>query len=203
MLCYLFDDAMRTGTDDSPPFEDWTRGWSTTDESNDSPRQTNGYDCGVFTLLTMYLLMQGVTITSSTYTQNTVYHKDVRRRLAYRIWLSSSVPRPPTGLTDWLQDPHGTPLGPGRQATAKAKAAAPPALQTTAKKRRKRKSDHSITLGRTRVRRQVTFTIMTGTRDTPLENRKRSAASLAEENRLAETTQRQLPEKKRKRNSQM
>ena len=34
----------------------WQQGWSREDKSQDSPRQTNGYDCGGFTLTSMGLL---------------------------------------------------------------------------------------------------------------------------------------------------
>ena len=35
---------------------DWTEAWSSTDKSVNSPKQGNGYDCGIFTLISMGLL---------------------------------------------------------------------------------------------------------------------------------------------------
>ena len=33
--------------------------WSTTDQSGNIPRHGNGYDCGIFTLISMTLLQNG------------------------------------------------------------------------------------------------------------------------------------------------
>ena len=35
-------------------------GWKCTDRSGDSSRQGNGYDCGIFTLTSMYLIRNGL-----------------------------------------------------------------------------------------------------------------------------------------------
>ena len=57
--------------------------WTTEDRSRDSSRQENSYDCGVFSLLTITLLAQGVCVTSSSYSQLDVYRSSTRRRLAF------------------------------------------------------------------------------------------------------------------------
>ena len=43
------------------------QGWSRKDTSRDSPRQTNGHDCGVFTLTSMGLLRNGLQLTKEAY----------------------------------------------------------------------------------------------------------------------------------------
>ena len=61
-LCrFLHDKEMEAGrTIDSP--------WLVVDYASGSPRQINGYNCGVFTILNGYLLSQGVTVTANAYT---------------------------------------------------------------------------------------------------------------------------------------
>ena len=46
-------------------FADWTEAWSSTDKSVNSPKQGNGYDCGIFTVISMSLLRNGHRLRSS------------------------------------------------------------------------------------------------------------------------------------------
>ena len=48
-------------------FTDWTEAWSSTYKSVNSPKQGNGYDCGIFTLISMGLLRNGHTLRSDSY----------------------------------------------------------------------------------------------------------------------------------------
>ena len=45
----------------------WQQGWTREDKSQDSPRQTNEHDCGVFTLTSMGLLRSGLRLTKDAY----------------------------------------------------------------------------------------------------------------------------------------
>ena len=57
MRRYLYDEKFKgADPDQRPDFETWKRTWKTKDRSSTSPRQHNGVDCGVFTLLSIYLL---------------------------------------------------------------------------------------------------------------------------------------------------
>ena len=82
LLRYLYDEYA-SGEMDPTAFGTWAHDWTTEDRSRDSPRQENSYDCGVFSLLTIALLAQGVRVTSSTYSQLDVYRSSTRRRLAF------------------------------------------------------------------------------------------------------------------------
>ena len=59
--------------------------WLVVDCALGSPRQINGYDCGIFTILNGYLLSRGVTVTANAYTQETLRVRSTRRRLMYLI----------------------------------------------------------------------------------------------------------------------
>ena len=67
-------------------FADWKVDWSSTDKSENSPKQGNGYDCGIFTLISMGLLRNGHILRSNSYFQNTLYHRHSRKNLAWTIW---------------------------------------------------------------------------------------------------------------------
>ena len=56
------------------------------DMSHQSPQQTNGCDCGVFTLTSMDLLRNGLHLTREAYAQGTLARRGARRRLAKKIW---------------------------------------------------------------------------------------------------------------------
>ena len=59
--------------------------WLVVDCASGSPRQNNGYDCGIFTILNGYLLSRGVTVVANAYTQETIRARSTRRRLMYLI----------------------------------------------------------------------------------------------------------------------
>ena len=59
--------------------------WSVIDCTARSPKQDNGYACGVFTILNGYLLSRGVPVTMNTYTQDTLTARSTRRRLMYLL----------------------------------------------------------------------------------------------------------------------
>ena len=68
---YLYDEEFkRTLVNDRPPFRVWKRDWDAQNKSGHSPKQENGDDCGVFTLLSKYLLSRGVQISRSFISNN-------------------------------------------------------------------------------------------------------------------------------------
>ena len=57
MRRYLYDEKFKdVAPDQRPDFDQWKTTWAIRDMSSSSPRQTNGDDCGVFTILSIYLL---------------------------------------------------------------------------------------------------------------------------------------------------
>ena len=53
----------------APPYETWLVDWTAVNRSNDSPRQINGADCGIFMLTSMALLRSGDRLEPRSYTQ--------------------------------------------------------------------------------------------------------------------------------------
>ena len=69
MRKYLYDKEFKgTLVNDRPAFTEWKQDWDTQNESGYFPKLQNGDDCGVFTLLSIYLL-SSVQISRSTYDQ--------------------------------------------------------------------------------------------------------------------------------------
>ena len=52
-----------------PGYARWSQTWPTQNLSKQSPKQSNGYDCGVFTVLSTYLMARGVLLSRDTYDQ--------------------------------------------------------------------------------------------------------------------------------------
>ena len=68
MRQYLYDELTKNIQQDrKPPFEVWRQGWRAVDKSREAPKQLNDYDCGMFTLLTIYLNSRGVPISRLMY----------------------------------------------------------------------------------------------------------------------------------------
>ena len=87
MKHYLFDkyhDEQVNG--EQIPWEQWNADWECVDCSDTVPYQENGVDCGVFTLITMSLLAQGIEVTPRLYSQSMVDRQKCRLRIAYLLW---------------------------------------------------------------------------------------------------------------------
>ena len=212
MRRYLYDEHAKTTNGPVDTFAAWARAWTVVDSSDSSPRQQNGDDCGIFTLVSMAMLIQGIRLTPRTYTQELITNNDIRRRLAHTIWTSRLPPTPGVSRLDqWLRDTPAstsktqTPVLPRKQAApksagktvAKQKAAAKAKVR---RDQRRRRNNSKLSLGGVKVKRKVHShdRVNTGTAG-QLSNRKRSAASIAAEiASKADTSQRHLPRKKRK-----
>ena len=60
-------------------------GWKSLDRSVDSPRQGNGYDCGIFMLTSMRLICNGLRLSKEACTQGTLTLRRAMKRLVERI----------------------------------------------------------------------------------------------------------------------
>ncbi len=69
---------------------EWLDSWTIEDLSDKSPQQANDFDCGIFTLLNLCLLVEEGSITKDSYSQESNYRKDVRHVFAYILWNTSS-----------------------------------------------------------------------------------------------------------------
>ena len=79
MRWYLYDEKFKdVAFDQRPNFEQWKTTWAIRDMSSSSPRRTNGDDCGVFTILSIYFLSRGVQLSCSSYSQSCVVTRQLR-----------------------------------------------------------------------------------------------------------------------------
>lgn len=98
MIRYLHEVAHISGLTNQS-LSQWGAMWTVATADN-SPRQLNSYDCGVFTMTTGALLSQGCGINRQSYTQNDLYYYNVRQRLAFLLWDHGRVRR--GHITRWL-----------------------------------------------------------------------------------------------------
>mmetsp|Transcript_4214 Transcript_4214/g.5918 ORF Transcript_4214/g.5918 Transcript_4214/m.5918 type:complete len:611 (-) Transcript_4214:334-2166(-) len=92
-LQYLGDEYMRADDEikgDELDVVEWMKTWTTADLSFECPQQDNDYDCGVFHLLNLCLLVEAEAITEDAYSQASINAKDVRKTIAYILWRTSS-----------------------------------------------------------------------------------------------------------------
>ena len=213
MVQYLYAEYRRQHQEDAQAFEAWSRTWTTIDRSEESPLQENGDDCGVFTIVSISLLAQGVRLRRSSYDQRLIDSRKIRRRIAHIAWKDRLNPSAsPTQLQRWATlggASTATAKKPGKKATKsddktpsarKATVAKAKRAETRERLRRRRHRDKSkLVLGGIRVKRRITSHDSNTThKDGTQRNRKRSAASIAAAAGAAATSQRQLPPKKRR-----
>jgi len=164
---YLFHDLHKHLPEQSwPAYGAWSRHWRTRNASRMSPRQLNGYDCGVFTMVSSYLLARGVHLARDTYDQAYVDSINLRHNLALALLNINELPDPVSGQPRLqFQPPSSHPA------------------------RRKRKRSKRGAVGSKRPRTNVNkIEDHTSNHDTPLLNRKRAAKSLTD----ADPSQRSL-----------
>ena len=140
-----------------PQYSSWSSTWSMRNASRQSPRQHNGYDCGVFTMISGYLLARGVQLSRTTYDQAYVDSSNLRHNIALALLSINELPDPVSGQ----------PRLPFRTSTPST--------------RRKRKSSTSCTTGGKKLRaNSSSIEVSPSNNDTTLLNRKRSAKSLTD-----------------------
>ena len=101
VLLYLYDEKNQGEHNNHITLEDWGEEWTCSGKSSNSPRQRNGNDCGIFTLVLLALLSQGIWLQTDSYSQDLFCPRQTRIRIAYLIW-SSSIGDP---QTPWLETP--------------------------------------------------------------------------------------------------
>ena len=90
MCKYLFHEfhKPREVSDAGSEFAEWKKAGSRIDQPDNCPQQENDDDCGLFMLIFIYLMSQGVQLNSTTFTQSMLDANNSRARLAYIIWKS-------------------------------------------------------------------------------------------------------------------
>ena len=125
MLRYLCDVYQCLHPDSHHTREAWHDQWTLIDDSSNCPLQENSYDCGIFTLVNMALIAQGVTIQRSTYSQRLLYIHRTRHQVANLIRRSGATTqtidswlRPQTNKTTVAKRPMGRQTGRPRHHTS-------------------------------------------------------------------------------------
>ena len=99
MRRFIYDELHKdTPVGERPGYDEWKKEWKYSDRSQNAPRQFNTYDCGVFTLVSMYLLSRGLELSSSTYDQQSIYRRKVRLCIAHLILQKNQLQEGATGL---------------------------------------------------------------------------------------------------------
>ncbi len=70
---------------------EWLDSWTIEDLSDESPQQANDFDCGIFTLLNICLLVEeGSFAKDSTHKHPSTIHKDKGSEKCIHVWNASS-----------------------------------------------------------------------------------------------------------------
>ena len=124
-----------------PDFEQWKTTWAFRHMSSSSPKQTNGDDCGVFTIFSIYLLSRGVQLSRSTYSQSCIERRQLRRSIAFAL-LQANERAPSSSVRHHLGAPPGVPLP---ESVARKRRATTDAA--CAYRRRRRKESRALASG--------------------------------------------------------
>ena len=83
MMKYIYDELHKDTLESRrPSYRAWRREWKALDLSRNSPKQLNTHDCGLFTMLTIYLNSRGVDIKRTMYDQHCVDNQKLRGAVA-------------------------------------------------------------------------------------------------------------------------
>ena len=179
---YLYDMQYRyTPVENRPDFEEWKLSWQTRDMTRHSPMQENDDDCGVFTILSIYLISRGVRLQRSSYNQNIVTNRKLRRCIALALMKCNEISAP-GALDDFVTRQR-------RSAT------------TSSRWKKRKRKETRLTAGKCKVRRDSNSLFLSPNQTDGLPvNRKRSAKSLSDRPRTQLTIDQMLqqPPKKAK-----
>ena len=141
--------------------------------SSSSPRQTNGDNCGIFMILSIYFLSRGVQLSCSTYSQSCVERRQLRRSIAFAL-LQANECAAPFFVRHHLGLPQGGP--PPEGITRKRRAA----IATASVQRKRRREGRALTAGTEAPVHTGRQNPQHRPRQDTLNNRKRNAKSLTD-----------------------
>lgn len=90
-LKYLRDEYKKTHPGTSKKnLREWLSSWTIEDMSDECPQQENDFDCGIFLLLNLCILINGDQLSKDSYLQASIDTKEVRNTIAHLLWNASS-----------------------------------------------------------------------------------------------------------------
>ena len=192
------------------PSDDWKAEWSLVDASNNSPKQTNGHDCGLFVLANATMLAQQIPLSPSSYNEGDFQLLDTRSRVAMLLWLASTNrPVPPAVRAVQSRRRQRPTQSNERSRNGQSKIKPLPAKKASAavkhskgkERAKRRRNNKRIIPGGPKTRGKILVTDPTPLQQThSLLNKKRKAESVVfGEATLLATTQRHAPPKRKKR----
>ena len=165
MRRYLYDANFEDEDEDSrADFDSWKLGWAIQDCSRNAPKQHNTNDCGVFTMLSIYLASRGVDLRRSSYTQEAVYDLRMRRSIALALMKANDLPPAGSMAHYFTRVPMTQPGG---------------CASRSARSRKRRRVESRVAVGSSKVR-DDTSPRRESTVEEGRMNRKRTAKSLAD-----------------------
>ena len=189
---YLYDEECKTvAPERCPDFEQWRMDWTIRDMSRHSPRQRNGDDCGVFTILSIYLLSRGVSLSKNSYSQTCVTTRKLRRSIAFALLQANELaPVAPVGGSLSARPAIPLPRGVARKRKART---------TAARAGKRSRKEGKATAGKAKA---VTPGAGQQRQNRPppdgLANKKRDAKSLADNPRTQLTIMQSLHQSRKK-----
>jgi hypothetical protein len=179
-------------------YESWEAEWSLSDESANSPSQSDGYNCGVFVILSAYLLSVGHQLRRGSYTQQMIMDNKTRLRIAHLIRCKDNRSEAETisNVRNWLlgAGSHTSQLPAAQGAHTRKRAAA----RASSSKAKRTKQDQRLAVGGSKVATEGRIFSREGGEECRLINRKRTAESVGERTEQ-DNEQKQLPRARKKR----
>ena len=175
MRRYLYD-ANLEDEDNREDFDTWKLGWAIRNLSRNAPKQRNNTDCGVFTMLSIYLASRGVNLKRSTYTQEAVDTHRMRRSIALVLMKANDTPPEGSVAHYFTRVP----------ATHRANRAA-----RKSRNGKRRRVESRVAVGSSNVKKSATCQSGSGS-EARLLNKNRTARSLADGRKRRQTIEQML-----------
>ena len=133
----------------------------TKDTTRQSPKQENDVDCGIFTILSIYLISKGVHLQRTSYDQHIVTQRKLQRTIVLSLIKSNEIPTP--GVMNNFVIPERC------NAT------------TASRLKKRKKSESRLTVGKSKVQKGITGIFQSPSNLAKLlDNRKQAAKSLTD-----------------------
>ena len=175
----------------------WAEEWTIRDASANSPVQSDTYNCGVFVILSVYLLSLGHQLSRGSYTTRMIMDNKTRLRIAHLIRKKDERPEDVvnSNVRNWMLGIRpASRRKPAAQCDNSRKRAA---ARATSSRPKRTKREHRIVAGGPKVTTEDCVFSREGVKEGRLLNRKRSAESAGVKTDQ-DNEQQQLPRARKK-----